>query len=316
MKRLFMTMLALMLVFGMGSSVFATEPAVQGPKISHTYQVNNGTAPEETFTFSFRGVSYKNGEGTEIQNPVIPKINDVKIAHGASAETVVKDASAGVKAADYEIGYYTYEVTQSAGTTAGVTYSEEKIYLVLTIYLDSNGQKQSAAAMHYGSKTGEKTKGFTTKYDAGSLTVKKIVAGNMATTSKKFTFQITLQDPQGKTIKSTIASDSTAGSWSQDRRTYTIDLGNNETVTLSNIPAGTTYQVVEEAGKYLQESSYSDRGKVISAGDRDTVTVTNTLNGEIDTGIMLDNMPYVCMLSLAGTGLLAFYARKRMCQKR
>lgn len=96
-------------------------------------------------------------------------------------------------------------------------------------------------------------------------------------------------------------------------------MGNNESVTLSNIPANVTYTVTEnsdtyesDGGKLADNSAFADDDKTIEAGDEDFVTFTNTKNdGNIDTGITMDSIPYIVLLALAVVGIAAVTMKKR-----
>ena len=333
MKKIISIMLALVLVLSMGTVALAAEgdgeattPAktleeVQDKPISvpKTYKVNNGTAPGETFTFRFTGVSYKNGDGNVVTGASIPEIGNITTTFSDLTETTTQYATKAINAGDYNLGVYTYEVEEVAPETktTGVTYSSEKLYLVLTILRDDSSGKHYVAAMHYQNATSEdKSSGFTNEYDSGSLTVTKKIQGNMADMEKKFTFTITFAAPAGTDINSTFASNSENGTWSEDGLTYTIALGHDESVTLSNIPAGTTYTVTEDKENYDSDNGvFSDDAKTISANDADTVTFTNTLTQGIDMGISLDSMPYVLMLVVVAAGLFVLISKKRAARE-
>ena len=333
MKKILSIVLALVLVLSLSTAALAADgdttvekPTLEEvqdkqPVVSKTYKVNNGTSPAEEFTFNFEGVSYKNGDGQLVQNASIPAIGSVKISFDALTANLTQTVEANINANDYALGVYTYRVTEDKtnANTAGVTYSDETLYLVLTILRDENSGKHYVAAMHYqDAESTDKSTGFTNEYDSGSLTVSKLIAGNMADMNKKFTFTITLTAPEGTEIKSDITSTATSGTWSDDKLTYTIELGHNESVTLSNIPAGTTYTVTEDAENYTSNNGvYSDEAptKTISANDTDTVTFTNTLTNEIDMGVSVDSLPYILMLAVACIGLVVFFTKKRAARE-
>ncbi len=318
MKKLFSTLLALALVMSTATATFAQSQApdynfdVQ-PVIYKTYEVNKGTAPAEDFTFSFDGESYTNGEGvTSTEN--IPEIDDATIHFDSMEQTDKQSATLKIDANDYELGVYKYLVTESAGNTAGVTYSEEQFYLVLTIVREEDNGKHFVSAFHYESLDGDKTimdsTGYINQYDSGSLTVTKHIAGNMADMSKTFAF--TVEFDSDKTWDASSVNISGAqGTWDASTKTYTCELGNNESVTFSNLPAGVTYTVSEVAQNYTSDATYSDEDKTISANDEDTVDFTNTLTKDIDTGISMDSLPYILMLAAAGIGMVVFFAKKR-----
>lgn len=315
MKKLFAILLAMMLVLSMSAVAFAEVTQDTAPIVPKTYKVNNGTAPAETFTFAFEGQSYVNGDGDEVADAVIPEIDDVTISFGSISAESSLTANASVDPDDYNLGVYTYKVTESSGNTAGVTYSDEELYLVLTVVRDELSDKHYFAAMHYESVKGDKLTGFTNEYDSGSLSVTKYITGNMADMDKEFAFTITLSAPAGKTVKSAITvtkPDNTTETitFADGASTYTyeIDLGHGQTVRFDNLPAGVTYTISEDNENYEQvNEQYSDDTKTISANDVDTYEITNKLEKGVDTGITIDSLPYIMLLGfvvLAGAVMM------------
>lgn len=55
---------------------------------------------------------------------------------------------------------------------------------------------------------------------------------------------------------------------------------------------------------------YSDKGKTIDSAS-DSVTITNEKEGEVDTGVVLKNMPYILVLAVLAAGVAVFIIRKR-----
>lgn len=55
---------------------------------------------------------------------------------------------------------------------------------------------------------------------------------------------------------------------------------------------------------------YSDKGKTIDSTS-DSVTITNEKEGEGDTGVVLNNMPYILVLAMLAAGVAVFIIRKR-----
>lgn len=313
MKKLVSIVLALVMVLSLGTVAFAANST--NASLIKTYTVNNGTAPAETFNFKFEAVSYKNGDGEIVNNANIPEIANASVSFDALATTSDKNVAIGVNVDDYNLGVYTYKVTEVVPETktAGVTYSAEELYLVLTVLRNEDNTKYYVANLHYGNVDGSKTTGFTNQYDSGSLTVEKIIKGNSAKMDKEFTFTIEFTAAAGTEIKSTIATSSTSGdsgTWSEDGLTYTVKLSNNDNITLSNIPAGVTYKVSEDKENYTQSVNGNTNGTMNANGDV-TVTFTNTLDNEVDTGVTMDTIPYIVVLAVAALGLVAFVANKR-----
>lgn len=323
MKKIAAIVFSAMMMLNMGTAVFAegTYEDVQDkqPTITKTYQVNHGTAPVETFTYNFEGVSYVNGDGNTVEGATIPAISPVTIAFDeAISATTQKTVNVPINADDYELGIYKYRVFEALGTTAGVTYTDTNLYLVLTIIRDESSNKHYVAALHYETENGSKTEnGLTNSYDSNSLTVTKHIAGNMAEMSKKFTFTISFANPAGREIKSAISTVGTSGTWSEDNLTYTVDLGNNEFVKFDNIPVGVSYTVSEDYENYEPDNANGEVKGVITADEAVTANFTNTLtNGTIDTGINLDSMPYIMILALVTVCAVVMFARKRFSANR
>lgn len=57
-------------------------------------------------------------------------------------------------------------------------------------------------------------------------------------------------------------------------------------------------------------NDYSDKGKTIDSASN-SVTITNEKEGEVDTGVVLNNMPYILVLAVLAAGVAVFIIRKR-----
>ncbi len=124
----------------------------------------------------------------------------------------------------------------------------------------------------------------------GKLVITKQVEGEGADTSDSFPVTVILSAPNDAGIDladfitaNTVSVSGTVTNLSlANLPTITFQITHNATVTINNIPYGTTYAVREQANGYEQTIDYNDPGKVIddvpaaAAGDRpDTVTITN-----------------------------------------
>ena len=49
----------------------------------------------------------------------------------------------------------------------------------------------------------------------------------------------------------------------------------------------------------------------ISADDNDNIIIVNNKGTEVDTGITLDNMPYILILTVVAIGAVGFVSKKR-----
>lgn len=72
---------------------------------------------------------------------------------------------------------------------------------------------------------------------------------------------------------------------------------------------GREYTVTETAVDGYTTSEKGDTGE-INAADQ-TAAFTNNKAGSIDTGVVLNNMPYILVLAVLAAGVVVFIIRKR-----
>lgn len=341
MKKLLSTILTFVLVLSMTTVAFAADEQttytdMSTVTLSKTYNLTNaGTiSPEETFTFSELTCTKVTDAAADVTttNAPVPTIGSVAyIAGEAGSETAKKDIT--ITLPTYEsVGVYTYKFKEKDGGTAGVTYHEDDIYLVVTV-IEQDG-KVRVAAVHTEKVTDEnpvpngsnKSDGFDNIYSAGSLVVSKKVAGILGITTKDFTMTVTFTAPEGDTVKSDISYTDdevkktiAPSAWTTDETTgkvtatVNITLKHDETVNFTNIPYGVTYKVVEAdySGEgYDVEYDDNEEG-AINAASVSTV-ITNTKGGTVDTGIVMDSAPYIVLLAIVCVGFFGFVSKKRM----
>ena len=331
MKKVLAMLLAMTVILSMGATVMAAdEPTdVRTITITKTYKdANGGKSPAETFSFSALTCESVTdaAEGVTKDNAPVPTIGTVAYAEGnATADgTGTGTKTATISLPPYtSVGVYTYKFNELAGTTAGVTYHTDDLYLVVTVVQGENEKLRVAAVHCEGShepNAPSKTDKFENTYESGKLAVTKTVTGNMGDQSKYFDVTVTFTAPQGETIGSTITYK--GGKYTQpetvDNNTATIQVKHGDTVTFENVPEGVTYTVTEadyttEAnGKYdTPQYTYSDTGKSIAAGDKDTCTITNNKAQTIDTGINMDSLPYIVIIAVVVVAAAVFFMKRR-----
>ena len=337
MKKILAIALALMLALGMLSAladadITNDDSTVTIKKVYKT--LNGGISPAETFSFSeFTEVSADNDTQTFPTGK--PSITAISYAEGEATSdgtgTGTKTATITLPAYN-SVGVYTYSFYEltPATKTAGVTYREESnlIYLVVTVVQGSDN-KLRVAAVHcegghdqgeYG--TSPKTDSFENTYEAGQFVVGKDVTGLLGDRAKTFAITVTFAAKEGEQINSKIKyqgnADSSYYSASSDgtvmtESSITLNLKHGDQVTFSNVPKGVTYTVSEAdytADGYTSSIS-SATGTTGAQAEPFTVTVTNHKQGEIDTGITLDTLPYVLLLAVAALGAALFLIRGR-----
>lgn len=327
MKKLISFTLALMLVFSLATVAFATTDdevippadtpaqANNGTTLTKQYTVNNGKAPAETFTFSFTNPSYVDVNGEEDSTVTCPTISNLSIdstqIDATSSQKIVNlTGNISISPSDFELGTYTYDVKEVAPATKtlGVTYSGATMQLKLQILRNEDNTKYYNATLHNGNV---KADSFKNSYDSGSLTISKQITGSGADMDHEFDFTVTFTAPTGFAINSEILCDMTGVK--KNGNTYTFVLGDDDSVTFSNLPAGTIYTVSEDNEDYDQTIVYSNKSetKSITSGVTDTAEFTNNRNVTIDTGITLDTLPFILILAVCAGAVVLFVIKRR-----
>lgn len=342
-KKLFAGVVAVAMMATMAMPSFAAKHTYDETKledhssitVTKVYtMVGTGSSPKETFTLEQvgDGVVTKGGATTA---PALGTITGYEFAAGAATASGAKgDITINLPENYTAPGVYEYTLKETVGSNAGVTYrdSNKTIKLVVTVVSDDAGKLYRYAAVHT-EESGDKSDEFTDNtYSANALTVKKEVKGNGADRSKYFDFTIKLTGEQGKTYaeKYTITAGSgvdttkSATSISVDGDAVHVWLQNNGTVTIANLPAGVRWKVTEVGAALDAESSKVMNGEyevTVPADANGTVSVaenadndvvfTNKSTVNVDTGVILDNAPYMLMLAVVAGGAMTLVIKKR-----
>ena len=336
MKKLLSLALALIMVLTLSVAVAAEEHTdMETVTISVTYNATNEdtTSPAEEFAFTIANTSVTEAaSGVTKENMPTPTVGSVIYAAGeaGNAGTMTKNVTIDLPDNYTSVGIYTYTITPTSGTTAGVNYWASPIKLVVTVIQDANNRLRVAAVhtengYNGTAEDGTKSDDISYTYSAGSLAVKKLVTGNLGDRDKEFNVTVTFTAPADKEVKSVISyTDGTAqtiatSAWKEKdgskQAEVTIALKHNETVTFTNIPYDVTYTVTEadytSEGYDEEDIVYSDDANKKIDSATDTVTITNTKGTTVDTGVVLDSLPYVLLIAVAVVGVVAFTAKKR-----
>ena len=202
-------------------------------------------------------------------------------------------------------------------------------------YTPSNTEKENGVVNFYARYVPDTT----------DITITKIVTGAFAEKDKAFDFKITGRALEGLTANVTV-SYSDGSSATRDHFT----LKNGETATVSGIPVGVTFVVVEQCTDTEYDTTASGHGNtkaevtgdkgdrsfayqlvevdgqiVLKAVKKDgselgtsddvvankAITVTNEKDGTPDNGVLLDTLPYLIILGIAVAGGAALLLHKR-----
>lgn len=323
MKKLFAIMLALMLVLTMGSALAEEQTDMTSVTVTKKYVlVGAGSSPAETFTLEQVGDG-RVVEGEATSAPALGTITGASFDAGA-ATTDGATANITITLPAYErVGIYEYTLQEVAGSKAGVKYYGGTIKLVVTVISDTN-RNIRVAAVHTESEGGVKSDTFTNTYSAGSLSISKEVTGNLGDKSKYFAFEVTLTGEEGKTYAEPFKVDGGSNESNPDSiaigTSETFYLKDGETITIANLPYGVSYTVVETLDDaydtYINGSeTASADGKAEGKVEAEETTVAyrnDNNNGEIDTGITTDNLPYIVLMGIVVLAGVAMIAKRRM----
>lgn len=201
------------------------------------------------------------------------------------------------------------------------------------------------------------TDAFKNKYGDGNiqnLKLSKTVHGALGNLSKDFTFKIkftkadALQNntdtglykgPQVAELSSTATikikdgtTDIAKSAYLELDKEYTVTLRHNDSLNLSNLPAGIKYEIYEDDSqvennavvvtvdnvKYtvtVTDTTFDDKETTKIKGEVGSTDVTtafqNTNSDSPDMGVVLDNAPYIAMLAIVAIGGVALMLNKR-----
>lgn len=318
MKRFLAIALVLTLVLSMGLTAFATVPdsayydVTQVTINKDVNLTNEGTVnPAETFSFTV-GDGVVTGPGTT--GVTAPDIGNFTIAVGKGETT----GSTNIDLPTFtHVGIYTYPITEDYGDTAGMDYDEETYYLQVTVINDPDNPGELLNVITLVDGNDVKTDAFQNQFLAGDLLITKEITGNFAVYDDEFDVTVTLTPVSGEvieedpiTVSGAVDDGGTVVKNADGTVTVTFKVTNESEVTIANIPYGVSYEVTEEAGEYDETITDNDDGVIDGASQ--SVNILNELNQEINTGINLDNLPYILILVGAALGLVGFTMKRRL----
>ena len=305
--------------------------------IAKTYTTNGGDFNKDSVNLQlvafadggFATVTDSSASDSDAEN-LLPTFtaNDNASKNGASISMTLP--------AYTKVGIYTYQVKEVDGGTLGMTYDDTTYTLQVRVAnkmvngkIDPSGEKVCYVTMK---ADGVKESSVKNTYNASNLTISKNVEGNMGDRDKEFDFKVTLKVPAGKTLRSTInVPEGSAIVWTDEVGTVTFKLSHGESFTLMNLPYDIEYTVDEMNGTTAlndgekingtYQVSYDGKkagtigtgeGKIVPTEGLISTEVTNTWgDDEIDTGVILDNAPYILMLAVVAGAAMTLVIKKR-----
>ena len=140
------------------------------------------------------------------------------------------------------------------------------------------------------------------------VTIEKKVTGNLGDHTKKFSFTVTSTEPMNPPR--------TEGEYilSKNNKTATFSLAHGNRVTL-RVPVGAELTIKEDVTDYESTITVGNdkltEPYTVKDEEKQQITVTNHKNVVIDTGIVLDALPYVVLLGIVAVGAILLLRRSR-----
>lgn len=344
-KKLFAGVVAAAMIATMSFPAFAARPTPNVGSdglvtITKKYTVTGSEekkAPAETFTFTVTPGAKVNGTEKTVEKseattiPAMAANSNEKTVAFTTALTADGTGTFTVDVANLNIkkpGIYYYTVTETASNTAGVDYAANPMIMVITAGYADDGEDSTLSywvGLHDSTNYNDKNSKFENTYTAGSLNVTKKVTGSLGDKDKKFNVDVTFTAPAGKTVKSTITyvnngeKSIAPDAWKLNTTTnqyeakVTVELAHKGSVQFNNIPKDVTY-IVEEQDYSREEytATYEDDKSGTIANNVKSTTITNKRGDDtIDTGVILDNAPYILMLAVVAGGAMTLVIKKR-----
>ena len=253
------------------------------------------------------------------------EVGSVAVAKGAKGEKVQTGApTLNFDTLTPKAGEYTFIVTEGdenavAAGADGWQPNSESYKVVVLVKNGENGLERQYAV--YKGETKVESVDFTNTYlKTGSLTVsKKVTNPDYANLGEdEFTVKVTF-------TKSSTAGDATTftAKIGDEEKTITygtaveIKLKHNGSVAITGIPAGTTYTALDEnTGNYTYvNTDYIVNGAEADSGlvgdGTNSATVNNKFKDITITGVIMNVLPFVMMIAIAGAAAAMYVASRR-----
>lgn len=319
MKKILAMLLAVMMLLSVASVAMADEAKTATIKKNYTLanEDTGSVAPATTFGFEIAAEKIENGPQDKTKADM-PALTAEDVAFTGAEE---KNIPITIDPTDFPgAGVYTYKITEKipadANKILGVDYDATTKYLKITIVNGTNGLELGGSILvNAAGETAGKEDSFVNTYKAGMLTVSKTVDGNGSSQNDVFSFTVTFD--KGEAAEQwTNAISTTEAVTKGEGNSYTFTLKHGESVEFKNIPYGVKYTVTEAAaeGYTCDKTDGKVEGTIGAENIKATAAYKNTKTIAIDTGVMLDSMPYVLVLAVVGAAVIALIAKKRRAE--
>ena len=340
-KKLFAGVVASAMMLTMAVPAFAagvieSTDGLTSYTLHKKYQlVGEGASPEATFDFTIENVSVTGSSrynASTMPTPTLtPSVTYTKEqatpnGDGTGDRELLVDFMKDGQLIYESVGVYNYLLKETVPDQklAGVEYDQSPITMNVMVVNDGDdGYKIKQLGF---TKDGEKDEhaAFINTYTANKLNVAKIVNGDAGDRQNEFSFSAKFTGPDGKVWDPSTAfafdTDVKSATYNSTTGTWDFTLTHGQSIDFHNIPKDVTYVVTENGldasnkmtvnGTEYTASYENETGTM--AAEALNATITNTTEGGlIDMGVLLDNAPYMVLLSVVAAGAVWMLLRKR-----
>lgn len=200
-------------------------------------------------------------------------------ATGNVLQTVTNDADGSVtfEPISYDAaGAYDYTIAEvgpgqgSVGYDDSITYDSHSENVTVDVTDQLDGTLSAVATYDQDGAV------FENSVKLGSIQLtKSVTGGTEAVAGKKFPFKLVLKDAKGEPLSGTFACSNTNGATGTIKNGDTIEVAADQTVKIEDIPAGATYEFVEQVpAGFVQQSANAIQG-VVGAKETARASVVN-----------------------------------------
>lgn len=308
-----------------GGAVFTPDDTTTSGTPTNSDDTTQKYATKE-MTVDFSGISF-----------TAPGIYRYIITETASTASGITNDAVSTRTLDV---YVQYKNTAESGQDPVYSNTE----LEVSHYVLHEGLEDPAAQGE------EKSDGFTNTYTTYDLTLAKTVTGNQGDRDKFFKFTVTISNAvpgtvydvtipttdaptqndleQGDSIDNVNLDKLTVGSAQAPETTGSVTatyyIKHNQSIVIQGLTSDTAYTITEtdystdgytttfaiDSGSAVTSNATPSENNTMNSSDH-TVTFTNTKNGTVPTGILLETAPYLILGAVVVVGLVVLFATRR-----
>ena len=171
---------------------------------------------------------------------------------------------------------FEYSIVEVNDKQDNYVYDPHTAKVKVAVNDNGNGTLSAVATYDQDGTVDQDGAVFENSVKLGSIQLTKIVTGGTeAVAGKKFPFKLILKDAKGEPLSGTFACSNTNGAKGMIKNGGTIEVAADQKVTIEGIPAGATYEFVEQVpAGFVQQSADAIQG-VVGAKETANALVVN-----------------------------------------